>query len=153
MPADETTGTADPSAGARRDQRDAAAAALADVPHQPGAPKPDPIMVADNVVRQFGGLTAVDVEHVEIQRGAITALIGRQGELARRGVVGEIARRSLMRQPFTRIALGDIRFCRQLRRRQGTVSVEHPIETEPVTDAHERDTQCAAEIAKHLPES
>jgi branched-chain amino acid transport system ATP-binding protein len=79
MPADETTGTADPSAGARRDQRDAAAAALADVPHQPGAPKPDPIMVADNVVRQFGGLTAVDVEHVEIQRGAITALIGPNG--------------------------------------------------------------------------
>nr|WP_205855722.1 ABC transporter ATP-binding protein [Phytoactinopolyspora endophytica] len=35
--------------------------------------------MADNVVRRFGGLTAVDVEHVEIQRGAITALIGPNG--------------------------------------------------------------------------
>ena len=50
-----------------------------DVPHEPGAKKPDPILVADGVVRQFGGLTAVDVEHVEIQRGAITALIGPNG--------------------------------------------------------------------------
>jgi branched-chain amino acid transport system ATP-binding protein len=56
-----------------------AVSALAEVPHEPGAPKPDPIVVADNVVRQFGGLTAVDVEHVEIQRGAITALIGPNG--------------------------------------------------------------------------
>ncbi|MGZ4442459.1 MAG: ABC transporter ATP-binding protein [Nocardioidaceae bacterium] len=53
--------------------------ALADVPHEPGAPKPDPIVVADNVVRTFGGLTAVDVAHVEIQRGVITALIGPNG--------------------------------------------------------------------------
>jgi branched-chain amino acid transport system ATP-binding protein len=52
---------------------------LRDVPHEPGAPKPDPIVVADNVLRQFGGLTAVDVEHVEIQRGVITALIGPNG--------------------------------------------------------------------------
>ena len=44
-------------------------------PH-PGAAKPDPILIADDVTRRFGGLTAVDVEHVEIQRGAITALIG-----------------------------------------------------------------------------
>jgi hypothetical protein len=36
----------------------AAAAGLADVPHEPGAPKPDPILVADDVVRRFGGLTA-----------------------------------------------------------------------------------------------
>jgi branched-chain amino acid transport system ATP-binding protein len=42
-------------------------------------PKPDPILVADNVVRRFGGLTAVDVAHVEVQRGAITALIGPNG--------------------------------------------------------------------------
>ena len=53
--------------------------ALADVPREPGAPKPDPIVVADNVVRRFGGLIAVDVAHVEIQRGAITALIGPNG--------------------------------------------------------------------------
>ena len=31
------------------------------------------------MVRQFGGLTAVDVEHLEIQRGRITALIGPNG--------------------------------------------------------------------------
>ncbi len=77
MPADSTPTTA--SAGARRGQRDAAAAALADVAHEPGAKKPDPILIADGVVRQFGGLTAVDVDHIEIQRGAITALIGPNG--------------------------------------------------------------------------
>ncbi len=66
-------------AGSRRGRRDAAAAALADVPREPGAPKPDPILVADGIVRQFGGLTAVDVGHIEIQRGAITALIGPNG--------------------------------------------------------------------------
>ena len=31
--------------------------------------KPDPILVAHNIMRTFGGLIAVDVEHVEIQRG------------------------------------------------------------------------------------
>ena len=41
--------------------------------------KPDPILVADGVTRRFGGLTAVDVDHFEIQRGAITALIGPNG--------------------------------------------------------------------------
>ncbi len=45
----------------------------------PGVPKPDPIVVADGIVRRFGGLTAVDVAHVEIQRGVITALIGPNG--------------------------------------------------------------------------
>ncbi len=60
-------------------KRDAALAALATVAAIPGVKKPDPIIVADNVVRKFGGLTAVDVEHVEIQRGAITALIGPNG--------------------------------------------------------------------------
>jgi branched-chain amino acid transport system ATP-binding protein len=63
----------------RGDAKAAAVAALADVPREPGAPKPDPILVADDVVRRFGGLTAVDVRHVEIQRGAITALIGPNG--------------------------------------------------------------------------
>ncbi|WP_041298267.1 ABC transporter ATP-binding protein [Ilumatobacter coccineus] len=57
----------------------AARAALADVPWEPGAPKPDPILIADHVVRRFGGLTAVDVDHVEVQRGVITALIGPNG--------------------------------------------------------------------------
>lgn len=45
----------------------------------PGCKKVDPIVVADGVVRQFGGLTAVDVAHVEIPRGMITALIGPNG--------------------------------------------------------------------------
>jgi neutral amino acid transport system ATP-binding protein len=45
----------------------------------PGVPKPDPILVADAVRRTFGGLTAVDVDHVEVQRGTITALIGPNG--------------------------------------------------------------------------
>src|SRR5689334_5717960 len=78
MPDDEMTTTRAES-GSRRERKDAAAAALQDVPHEPGAPKPDPILVADGIVRQFGGLTAVSVDHVEIQRGAITALIGPNG--------------------------------------------------------------------------
>jgi branched-chain amino acid transport system ATP-binding protein len=41
--------------------------------------KPDPILTADNLVRTFGGLTAVDVEHLEVQRGVITGLIGPNG--------------------------------------------------------------------------
>jgi neutral amino acid transport system ATP-binding protein len=50
-----------------------------DVAEVPASPKPDPILVATNVQRRFGGLTAVAVEHLEIQRGAITALIGPNG--------------------------------------------------------------------------
>ena len=45
----------------------------------PGVKKVDPIVVADNVMRRFGGLTAVDVDHLEIPRNAITALIGPNG--------------------------------------------------------------------------
>ena len=45
----------------------------------PGCKKVDPILVAKNVTRQFGGLTAVNVEHMEIPRGQITALIGPNG--------------------------------------------------------------------------
>ena len=45
----------------------------------PGVKKVDPILVADGVSRSFGGLTAVDVEHLEVPRGAITALIGPNG--------------------------------------------------------------------------
>jgi len=77
MPAD----TRPASATNSSDRADAGAAqqGLADVAHQPGAAKPDPILVADHVVRNFGGLTAVDVAHVEVQRGVITALIGPNG--------------------------------------------------------------------------
>jgi branched-chain amino acid transport system ATP-binding protein len=45
----------------------------------PGSAKSDPILVADKITRQFGGLTAVNVDHLEIQRGSITALIGPNG--------------------------------------------------------------------------
>jgi len=67
-----------PAAPARSRQEEARAA-LAGLPTEPGVPKPNPILVADNVVRHFGGLTAVDVDHVEVQRGSITALIGPNG--------------------------------------------------------------------------
>ena len=45
----------------------------------PGSAKPDPILVADSVRRSFGGIQAVSVDHLEVQRGAITALIGPNG--------------------------------------------------------------------------
>ncbi len=45
----------------------------------PGSPKPDPILVVDNITRHFGGMTAVNVDHLEVQRGIITALIGPNG--------------------------------------------------------------------------
>ncbi len=71
---------ADPSAvSGRTERRDAATLALAEIPAVPGVAKPDAVLVADKVVRRFGGLTAVAVEHVEVQRGAITALIGPNG--------------------------------------------------------------------------
>lgn len=53
--------------------------ALLNLPNDPGVPKPDPIVVGDAITRTFGGLKAVDVEHIEIQRGVITALIGPNG--------------------------------------------------------------------------
>ena len=46
---------------------------------EPGSAKPDPILIVDSIVRQFGGMTAVDVDHLEVQRGIITALIGPNG--------------------------------------------------------------------------
>src|SRR4051794_9661825 len=57
----------------------ASSSALTQVEAVPGVAKPDPILVVDGVRRTFGGLTAVDVEHVEVQRGLITALIGPNG--------------------------------------------------------------------------
>ncbi len=54
-------------------------AALAETAPQPGVAKPDPILVVDGVQRRYGGLVAVDVEHLEVQRGVITSLIGPNG--------------------------------------------------------------------------
>jgi len=53
--------------------------ALEAVATEPGVAKPDPILVVDGVRRSFGGLLAVDVSHLEIQRHVITALIGPNG--------------------------------------------------------------------------
>ncbi|WP_153394759.1 ABC transporter ATP-binding protein [Ornithinicoccus halotolerans] len=63
-----------PSEGASR-----AARALADVAAEPGVPKPDPILVVEDLTRSFGGVKAVQVDHVEVQRGTITAVIGPNG--------------------------------------------------------------------------
>jgi neutral amino acid transport system ATP-binding protein len=52
---------------------------LAGVPWEPGVAKPDPVLVIDGVRRSFGGVMAVDVDHLEIQRGLITGLIGPNG--------------------------------------------------------------------------
>jgi neutral amino acid transport system ATP-binding protein len=54
-------------------------AILAGVDSTPGSAKPDPILKVDTIVRQFGGMTAVDVGHLEVQRSMITALIGPNG--------------------------------------------------------------------------
>ena len=53
--------------------------ALRDLPWEIGVAKPDPVIVVDDVTRTFGGLTAVSVDHLEIQRGGITGLIGPNG--------------------------------------------------------------------------
>src|SRR3954471_14981630 len=71
MPAEPTSGASTPR---RRAQH-----ALAGLPWEVGVAKPDPIVVVDGVTRTFGGLTAVAVEHLEIQRGGITGLIGPNG--------------------------------------------------------------------------
>jgi len=54
-------------------------ALVAEFDNDPGSPKRDAILVVDNIVRQFGGMTAVDVDHLEVERGIITALIGPNG--------------------------------------------------------------------------
>src|ERR671917_1614226 len=59
--------------------RRVAQAALKELPWEVGVAKPDPTIVVDGVTRTFGGLTAVSVDHLEIQRGGITGLIGPNG--------------------------------------------------------------------------
>lgn len=56
-----------------------AKAALAGVTPEPGASKPEPILTAAGIRRAFGGIVAVDVDRIEVQRGSITALIGPNG--------------------------------------------------------------------------
>ncbi|MGN6379913.1 MAG: ABC transporter ATP-binding protein [Gaiellales bacterium] len=45
----------------------------------PCVPKPDALLEAQGVRKQFGGLLAVDVDSLQVQRGTITALIGPNG--------------------------------------------------------------------------
>jgi len=59
--------------------RRVAQAALKDLSWEVGVAKPDPAIVVDGVTRTFGGLTAVSVDHLEVQRGGITGLIGPNG--------------------------------------------------------------------------
>jgi neutral amino acid transport system ATP-binding protein len=50
-----------------------------DIPHEPGVAKPDPVLTIDKMRRAFGGLQAVDIDHLEIQRNTITSIIGPNG--------------------------------------------------------------------------
>jgi branched-chain amino acid transport system ATP-binding protein len=52
---------------------------LGTVAAEPGVAKPDPVLVVDHVRRTFGGLLAVDVDRLEVQRHTVTALIGPNG--------------------------------------------------------------------------
>src|SRR5215207_4168195 len=92
MPADPTPHGATASGSGADDRPDApgtfhsgdaprrlAQVALRDLPWEVGVAKPDPAVVVDGVTRTFGGLTAVAVDHLEIQRGGITGLIGPNG--------------------------------------------------------------------------
>jgi neutral amino acid transport system ATP-binding protein len=54
-------------------------ARMAGVDPEPGVTKPDPILLVDDVSRSFGGLRAVDVDHLEVERGLITSVIGPNG--------------------------------------------------------------------------
>ena len=82
MPA-EPTPTGAPASGATASGQGAprrlAQTALRDVPWEVGVAKPDPVVVVDGITRTFGGLTAVSVDHLEVQRGGITGLIGPNG--------------------------------------------------------------------------
>jgi len=57
----------------------ARSALVAGIDPSPGVAKPDPILSVNTIVRAFGGMTAVDVGHLEVQRGIITAMIGPNG--------------------------------------------------------------------------
>ena len=78
VPSDHPVSGAHPSSSAETASA-VRTALFAGVPNEPGVAKPDPILVVDQVSRTFGGLKAVDVAHLEIQRGSITGLIGPNG--------------------------------------------------------------------------
>ena len=68
-----TTGLADPAARA---------ALVAGFDPNPGAAKPDSILVVDNIVRQFGGMTAVDDEdRVDLGHAGSVGPLGEPGGL------------------------------------------------------------------------
>lgn len=46
---------------------------------EPGVAKPDPVLVVEGMLRLFGGLRAVAVDKLEVQRGTVTSLIGPNG--------------------------------------------------------------------------
>jgi len=50
-----------------------------DIVHEPGVAKPDPVLTIDGMRRAFGGLQAVDIAHLEVQRNTITSIIGPNG--------------------------------------------------------------------------
>ena len=55
------------------------AAPAAAIAPEPGVAKPNPILVARGITRTFGGLLAVNVDRLEVERNTITALIGPNG--------------------------------------------------------------------------
>jgi branched-chain amino acid transport system ATP-binding protein len=79
MPADPSPTTGSHAFSHGDAPRRLAQAALQSVPWEIGVAKPDPAIIVDGVTRTFGGLTAVSVDHLEIQRGGITGLIGPNG--------------------------------------------------------------------------
>src|SRR3954465_11385345 len=68
-----------PAGDGRPAPRRLAQTALRDLPWEIGVAKPDPVVIVDGITRSFGGLTAVSVDHLEVQRGGITGLIGPNG--------------------------------------------------------------------------
>jgi hypothetical protein len=81
--------------------------------------------------------------------GEYHRLFGQQSESTAVRVIWEITGRCLMRQPLPRIALGDIRLCRQLARRHRPICIQRLIEPQPVTDARQGYTKRPAEIAEY----
>ena len=50
-----------------------------EIAHEAGVAKPDPVLTIHGLRRAFGGLRAVDIDHLEIQRNTITSIIGPNG--------------------------------------------------------------------------